>query len=221
MLSWFFEKDKKQEDLIRASQCLHHCLHKFFSTTNKAFDILNSHLNGSFSHISVNESAGIKENCAEVSTAISKIREVTEHTDRLVQKSLEPHLYNKITLSGVSLQEKAEVAKELNQATMGILGGICGPIAAVLFTKSGLENFVSLDDQLTSSPVWSLTVADLLQSSRDISRLLCGAKSQRASLEEATRSLEEVQGVLKPACEAFDDIVCEVKAYIKLITEKM
>ncbi|XP_042588007.1 uncharacterized protein LOC122138640 [Cyprinus carpio] len=221
MLSLFFGDKKKEEELIRSAQRLHHYLHKYYTITNKALGILNTHLDEQISSVSAKESEGIEESCVRVSQVMSEISHIAERRDRHVHKSIEPALYDKIAFSGVSLKEKAAVVKELNESTLGLLGTICGPLVAVLLAKSEVGNVAPPVEQLKGLPLCSLTLGDLVQSSDKLTKLLSTSGSQRISLDEAIQLLEETLSVLKPPCDAYDDIVSEVQAYVTLVTENI
>ncbi|KAL1250899.1 hypothetical protein QQF64_018695 [Cirrhinus molitorella] len=222
MLSVLFGKkdDLKKEELIRSTQTLHHYVHKYFNITNRLLEILSTHLNQSPSPAVVaNESESIEKNCARVRDVMRLILDVSEKEDKHVRQSTEPALYEQIAFSGASLRDKAAVVKDLHQKTMGLLGNIFGPVVAVRLANSALGSVMPPVEQNEFQPVLSFTLEDLMQSSAKISVLLC--RSGENSLDEALQLVEDALSVLKTPCDSYNDILCEVEAYVTIISENM
>ncbi|RXN21714.1 single-pass membrane and coiled-coil domain-containing 3-like protein [Labeo rohita] len=222
MLSALFgEKDElKKEELLRSTQTLHHYVHKYFNITNRLLKILNTHLNQSPSPALVaNESESIEENCGRVRNVMRLILDVSEKENKHVRKSTEPALYERIAFSGASLNDKAAVIKDLHQKTMGLLGNVFGPVIAVRLANSDLASVMPPVEHNKFQPVLSFALGDLVQSSARITVLLC--RSGEKSLDEAVQLVEAALSVLKPPCDCYNDIVCEVEAYVTIISENM
>ncbi|XP_043085175.1 uncharacterized protein LOC122331729 isoform X2 [Puntigrus tetrazona] len=221
MLSVLFGKkdELKKGELIRSTQSLHHYVHKYFTITKRLLEILNTHLNQSpCPAVEANEGESIEKNCARVRDVMCLILDVSEKENKHVQK--EKHdLYEKITFSGASLKEKAVMIKDLHQKTMGLLGNVFGPVVAVRLANSDLRNVMPPVEQHEFQAVLSLALGDLVQSSARITELLC--RSGEKSLNEAVQLVEDVLSVLKMPCDSYNDILCEVEAYITILSENM
>ncbi|ROL51225.1 Retrotransposon Gag-like protein 6 [Anabarilius grahami] len=216
----FDKKDKmKKEDLIRRTQTLHHCVHKYFSITNRLLEILNTHLNQSPSPaVSADESESIEKNCARLRDVMHMITEVSEREDRHVRKSIEPAVYQQIALSGVSLKDKAAVIKDLHQDTLGLLGNVFGPLVTVHLANSDLGSVMPPVELHESKPVLSLALGDLVQSSARITEHLCEPGNQQKSLNEALQLVEDALSVLKPLCDSYNDILSDLEAYVTIVS---
>lgn len=207
------------EELIRSTQTLQHYVHKYFTITSRLLGILRTHLEEDIALVSANESESIEKNCARVRDVMSMILQVSERKDKHVRKSIEPALYEQITFSVASPKDKAAIIKDLHQKNMGLLGNTCGPLVAVLLAKSDLGNVMPPGEHQNIQPVVTMALGDLVKSSKRITELLCGPESQQRSLDEATQLVKEAVSVLKPPCDSYDDIVCEVEAYVTIISE--
>ncbi|KAI2647686.1 Single-pass membrane and coiled-coil domain-containing protein 3 [Labeo rohita] len=209
----FGKKDElKKEELIRSTQTLHHYVHKYFSITNRLLEILNAHLNQSPSDaIEPNESESIEKNCARVRNVMQAILDLSESENKHVQK--EKHdLYSLITTSEMSLEDKAKQIKDLNQKTMGTLGEMFGPVVVVRLANSDLMNAMP---PVESRESLLLTPGDLVQSSAKITKLL----SKPESLDDALQLVQDALFALTERCDSYNDILCEVEAYVAILSE--
>ncbi|XP_055062060.1 uncharacterized protein [Misgurnus anguillicaudatus] len=223
MLSWFFgkEDESKKEDLIRSTQSLHHYVHKYFEVTNRLLEILNTQMNQNISPaVSANESESIEQNCVRVRQLMYRILDVCEQEDRHVRKSTEPAVYEKIAYV-VSLKEKAAVIKELHENTMGLLGNVLCPLVTVKLTKSDLRNVMPPVEELKSQSASTFVLGDLVQSSERIIKLLCGPQNQQKSLDEAVQLMHDLLSILKPPCNSYSNILCDVEVYVNIISENI
>ncbi|XP_055073881.2 uncharacterized protein [Misgurnus anguillicaudatus] len=225
MRSWLFGKEDeyKKEELIRSTQSLHHYIHKYFNITNRLSEILNTQMyQNILPAVSANDSESIEQNCVRVRRVMSQILDICEREDKHVQKSLEPALYEKIAFSVGSLEEKAAVLKDLHDKTMGVLGKIVCPLFTVQLARSNLRDVMPPVELLKSQPVSSFVLlGDLEQSSKTIIKLLCGSQNHQTSLDEAIQLMQDLLSILRPPCDFYNDILCEVEAYVKIISKKM
>ncbi|XP_051539544.1 uncharacterized protein LOC127432469 isoform X1 [Myxocyprinus asiaticus] len=217
IMSYF--SGSKKEELIRSTQTLQHYVHKYFTITSRLLEILSTHLEENITPVSANECESIGENCARVRDVMRMILEVSERKDKHVHKSIESALYEKITFSGASLKDKAAIIKDLHQKNMGLLGNTCGPLVTVQLAKSDLGNVMPPVEHQEFQPVLTLALGDLTQRSKRITELLCGTECQQKSLNKAIQLVKDAVTVLKPPCDSYDDIVCEVEAYVTIISE--
>lgn len=214
--------EPKRERLIRSAQTLQHYLQKYFSITNRLLGILNTHLDQSvFPTVSANEQESIEENCARVTDVLHKIIDVSETENKHVRKSIDPAVYAQIAAAGVSLKAKAALMKDLHQKTLGILGNILAPVVTVKLVNSDVRSVMPPVEQTALVPVLHLTLADLIQGSAEISRLLRRPESPRNNLDEAAELVEDTISVLKPPCDMYDHIACELEAYVTIVSENM
>ncbi|XP_055073960.2 single-pass membrane and coiled-coil domain-containing protein 3-like isoform X1 [Misgurnus anguillicaudatus] len=225
MRSWFCgkEDESKKEELIRSTQSLHHYIHKYFNITNRLSEILNIQMNQNIlPAVSANKSESIEQNCVRVRRVMSQIIGLCEREDKLVQKSLEPALYEKIAFSVGSLEEKAAVIKDVHDKNMGVLGNVFCPVVTVQLARSNLTDVMPPVELLKSQPVSSFVLlGDLEQSSKLITKLLCGSQNHQTSLDETIQLMQDLLSILRPPCDSYNDILCEVEAYVKIISKKM
>lgn len=212
----------KRERLIRCAQTLQHYLLKYFSITNRLLEILNTQLDQSeFPTVSANEQESIEENCARLRDVLQKIIDVSETEDKHVRKSIDPAVYEQISAAGVSLKDRAALMKDLHQKTLGLLGNTLAPVVTVRLVNSDVRSVMPPVEHTALVPVQHLTLADLTQGSEEISRLLCRPENSGDNLDEAAELVEEAISVLKPPCDMYEDIVCELKAYVSIVSENM
>ncbi|XP_073717654.1 single-pass membrane and coiled-coil domain-containing protein 3 isoform X2 [Misgurnus anguillicaudatus] len=224
MRSWFCgkEDESKKEELIRSTQSLHHYIHKYFNITNRLSEILNTQMYQNIPAVSANESESIEQNCVRVRHVMSQILGLCEREDKLVQKSIEPAPYEKIAFSVGSLEEKAAVIKDVHDENMGVLGNVFCPLVTVQLARSNLTDVMPPVELLKSQPVSSFVLlGDLEQSSKLITKLLCGSQNHQTSLDEAIQLMQDLLSILRPPCDSYNDILCEVEAYVKIISKKM
>ncbi|XP_065115833.1 uncharacterized protein [Paramisgurnus dabryanus] len=224
MRSWLFGKEDEylKEELIRSTQSLHHYIHKYFNITNRLSAILNTQMYQNIPAVSANKSESIEQNCVRVRQVMSQILGLCEREDKRVQKSVEPAHYEKIAFSVGSLEEKATVIKDLQDEKMGVLGNVYGPLVTVQLARSNLMDVMPPVELLKSQPVSSFVLlGNLEQSSKTITKLLCGSQNHQTSLDEAIQLMQDLLSILRPPCDSYNDILCEVEAYVKIISKKM
>uniref|UniRef100_A0A8D2KZE4 Uncharacterized protein n=1 Tax=Varanus komodoensis TaxID=61221 RepID=A0A8D2KZE4_VARKO len=165
------EKDK--ERLLNASRHLYDCVYMFVSSTNTIFRMLNQFLRTQLAIITVRENLSIKENLQLLVSALKEMQEMVDLKDKEFQQKISLPLYSKIILPIHSTDEKIKLVKEINGQYKGVLGDLCGPISAVLIKHGQLpEKLENVLRDLTSSPVLSLRVGDLLMTHEEIARAL-------------------------------------------------
>lgn len=218
MLS-FFSTDKN-EQLIRSTQTLHHYVNRYFTITNRLLNIINAHFGENFSSVIADENKSIKENCAIVRDAMCTIIGVSKREEKHILKIIEPDLYDKIAFTGVSLKDKAAVIRDFHEDKLGVFGNIYLPLVAIQLAKSELENVKPPTEDL-DLPILSFKLGDLVKSSESITKLLCERESRKINLSEAVQLVEDSISILKPPCDAYDDIAGEVEAYVKIILENI
>nr|XP_055073964.1 uncharacterized protein LOC129453651 [Misgurnus anguillicaudatus] len=225
MRSWFCAKEDEylKEELIRSTQSLHHYIHKYFNITNRLLEILNTQMyQNILPAVSANDSESIEQNCVRVRYVMSQILGLCEREDKRVQKGTKSTLYEKIAFSVGSLEEKAAVLKDVHDETMGVLGNVFCPVVTFQLARSNLTDVMPPVELLKSQHVSSFVLlGDLEQSSKTITKLLCGSQNHQTSLDEAIQLMQDLLSILRPPCDSYNDILCEVEAYVKIISKKM
>lgn len=210
------EDESKKEELIRSTQTLHHYVNKYFNVTNRLLEILNTHMEQKICPaILANENESIEQNCARVREIMFQILDVCEREEKHC-KSIKPDLYEKIAFSIVSLKDKVTAITELHENTMGILGNVLGPLVTIQLARSDLRNVMPPVKELESLSVSSFVLGDLVQSSKNITKLLCEAENQKKTLEEAVQLMQDLLSILREPCDSYDDILTEVEAYVNI-----
>lgn len=222
-MGWISNRDgeSKKEELIRSTQSLHHYVHKYFDITNRLLEILNTHMEQNISTaVLPNENESIEQNCARVKKVMYLILDVCEQQDKKCRKS-DPALYDKLAFSVASLNDKAKVIKELHENTMGLLGDLFCPFVTIYLAKSHLESVMPPVEQLKSLSSPSFVLGDLQQSSKRITKLLCGPQNQQKTLDEAVLLVQDLLSILRTPCDSYNAILCRVEAYVTIISEKI
>ncbi|XP_057186833.1 single-pass membrane and coiled-coil domain-containing protein 3-like [Triplophysa rosa] len=223
MLSWILGKNdkEKKEELIRSTQSLHHYVHKYFSITNRLLEILNTHMERNICPaVSANENESIEQNCARMREVMCQIVDVCEREEKHC-KSIAPDLYEKIAFSMVSLKDKVTVIKELHENTMGIMGNVLCPLVTIQLARSDLKKVMPPIEELKSQSDSSFVLGDLVQSSKNITKLLCKAENQEKTLDEAVQLVQDLLSILKPPCDSYSDVLSEVQANVNIISENI
>uniref|UniRef100_A0A8C8RET2 Uncharacterized protein n=1 Tax=Pelusios castaneus TaxID=367368 RepID=A0A8C8RET2_9SAUR len=227
MLSHLLGTEREKERLIQASQSMHNYTHRYFSATNTVICTLNQHLNSNFPLVQVKKNLSVLQNFILLIDTVQEIHATVELTDRHVQKNIGHPLYDKITLSHTSLQEKGVIVRDFHTASMGIFGSICGPITSVLLRNGNLpEKLESAVQLMKGSPVLALPVANLLLSCNEIAMAiseqaflqLFPGQLPRSTLEAAADEMERVVLVLRDSYESFQYVVSRAEVYVTLIT---
>ncbi|XP_057202524.1 uncharacterized protein LOC130561906 [Triplophysa rosa] len=224
MMGWVLNREEvsKKEELIRSTQSLHHYVHKYFDITNRLLEILNTHMEQNVSPaVLPNENESIEHNCARVREVMHLVIDVCEKQDKKCKKS-DPVLYDKIAFSVASLKDKAKVIKELHENTMGLLGNLLCPLVTIHLAKSNLESVMPPVEQLKSlksSP--SFVLGDLEQSSKRITKLLCGPQNQQKTLDEVVLLVQGLLSILRTPCDSYNAILSRVEAYVTIISERI
>lgn len=223
MTSWVLnrEEERKKEELIRSTQSLHHYVHKYFDITKRLLEILNTHMEQNVSPaVLPDENESIEQNCARVREVMYQIIDVCEKQDKKCRKS-DSVLYDKIAFSVASLKDKAKVIKELHENTMGLLGNLLCPLVTIYLAKSNLESVMPPVEQLKSLSSPSFVLGDLEQSSKRITKLLCGPQNQQKTLDEAVLLVQDLLSILRTPCDLYNAILSRVEAYVTIISERI
>uniref|UniRef100_A0A670J251 Uncharacterized protein n=1 Tax=Podarcis muralis TaxID=64176 RepID=A0A670J251_PODMU len=219
---------KGEERLLNASRNLYDCVYMFVSSTNIAFRMLNQFLGTDLAIITVRENLSIKENLQLLMSALKEMQEKVEAKDQDIKQKVGLPLYSSIVLPSTSTNEKIQLIKDLYGKYKGVIDNISGPVSAALLKNGNLPDILDAAIRdLTSNPVLSLRVGDLLMTNEEIAKVLsdaCPTSSQSQPLittafsltnfmrvafkgqppsktvELAASTLEDAVKILKPAC---------------------
>ncbi|XP_073688689.1 single-pass membrane and coiled-coil domain-containing protein 3-like [Garra rufa] len=121
---------ERRERLQRKHQKLLDLMKNNFHATNQLIETLEKHFGWSFSPISLNEEATVKENCDVIIERIREIQAKVEKIDTQLKEKLEPTLYEK--LKNMNLSVKVHTLA-LGTALLGVgifpIGMIIGAVA--------------------------------------------------------------------------------------------
>ncbi|XP_053263284.1 uncharacterized protein LOC128422796 [Podarcis raffonei] len=200
-----FGAQKGEERLLNASRNLYDCVYMFVSSTNIAFRMLNQFLGTDLAIITVRENLSIKENLQLLMSALKEMQEKVEAKDQDIKQKVGLPLYSSIVLPSTSTNEKIKLIKDLYGKYKGVIDNFSGPVSAALLKNGNLPEILDAAIRdLTSSPVLSLRVGDLLMTNEEIAKALsdsCPTSSQAAAaaVATATRTRTQSQPVITTA----------------------
>ncbi|XP_042325752.1 uncharacterized protein C12orf60 homolog [Sceloporus undulatus] len=172
MLS-FFGGDKEKARLLNASRNLYDCVYMFVSSSNTIFRMFNQFLKTELPVITVRENLSIKENFQLLTSALREMQEFVESKDKEVQQKISLPLYSKIATPGLSMNDKIRLLKDIYVQYKGVFDNICGPISVVVMKHGNLPEILETAVRdLSSSPVLSVRVGDLLMTHEEIAKAL-------------------------------------------------
>ncbi len=87
---------ERRENVIRKSQELIDLMKDNFDVTNDLTEIVNKHLYSSFSPITLDEKATVKQNCDVMIERVNQIQAKVEEVDEELKKKLDPNLYESL-----------------------------------------------------------------------------------------------------------------------------
>ncbi len=87
---------ERREKVIRKSQELIDLMKDNFDVTNDLTEIVNKHLYSSFSPITPDEKATVKQNCDVMIERVNQIQAKVEEVDEELKKKLDPNLYESL-----------------------------------------------------------------------------------------------------------------------------
>ncbi|XP_043085614.1 uncharacterized protein LOC122332375 [Puntigrus tetrazona] len=210
----------KTEALVRSTQSLHHCVTRYFTITNRLLDIINTHFGENFSSVSADEGKSIIYNCAVVRDAMTAILEVSKRKNNQILKLIDPGVYDQIAFAGLSPKDKSAVLRNFHEEKLGVFGNVFLPLVAIQLSRSELEN-VKPPTEEHDLPALALNLGDLVKSSKSVAKLLRERESPGTELGEATQLVEDAVSVMKPLCDAYEDIAADVEAYVKIISHNI
>ncbi|RXN24086.1 single-pass membrane and coiled-coil domain-containing 3-like protein [Labeo rohita] len=134
---------ERREKLIRKNQELLNLMENNFRATNQLTETLKKHLGWSFSLITLNEKATVKENCDVIIECIHEIQAEVEKIDMQLKEKLEPTLYEKLRNENLSVHDY-QIFRKAVYDVCGV-GGSASIVAVNWLIKNGtiLANITS------------------------------------------------------------------------------
>ncbi|XP_034982769.1 uncharacterized protein LOC118090758 [Zootoca vivipara] len=200
-----FGSQKSEERLLNASRNLYDCVYMFVSSTNIAFRMLNQFLGTDLAIITVRENLSIKENLQLLMSALKEMQEKVEAKDQEIKQKVGLPLYSSIVLPSTSTNEKIKLIKDLYGQYKGVIENVSGPVSAVLLKNGNLPDILDATIRdLTSNPVLSLRVGDLLMTNEEIAKALSdffptSSHTVAAATATATRTRAPSQPIINTA----------------------
>ncbi|XP_016097170.1 single-pass membrane and coiled-coil domain-containing protein 3-like [Sinocyclocheilus grahami] len=213
------DNPKRREQLIRRSQELQDLMKNNFRATNQLIDAMNKHLSCSFEHISLNESATLRENCDVIIECMRKIQAEVERIDKRLKEKLEPTLYEKLrSLSSLSTVDFKAISR-----AFAIVCGIGSLGSTVLFgvlLKNGaiLSNIAGKFAKIGATALAGVVLTVVFLGIDMIVEAILGKiEGDRlwAELEKYDRALAE----FRPASEQYQDNITYVRIKIEMLNE--
>lgn len=207
----------RREDLIRKSQQIQDLMEGNFRATNQLTNVLNKYLGLSFSHISLEKEALVKENCDVLINRIHEIQAEVEKIDQKLKEKLEPELYEKLRDKSLS-KHKQSLIPILVEIGLNA-AAITFKVISWLIKNKNLLTGIRLSLCLVSQSVWAgIKFSVLLLAFDVIFEAIVGA-IERDQLEKALKEYDQALNEFKPASEEYQDKITSVKARLEIMME--
>ncbi len=205
---------ERREKVIRKSQELIDLMKNNFEATNSLTEIVNKHLHSSFSPITLDEKATIKQNCDVMIERVNQIQAKVEEVDEELKKMLDPILYEK--LKHASLQDLKNVSADVKYA----VSSVCQLPALVLVMH--LKQITKILIGITCTlAIYSVGIigAFLFGMAVDafVSAIL--GNIERGKLETALKEYEEALEKFRPASKEYQEAIYEIKFILEFLKE--
>lgn len=210
---------EKREKIIRRSQELIELMKSNFEATNSLTEMVNKHLHSSFSPITLDEKATVKENCDVMIERVNQILAKVKEVDEELKKKLEPTLYE--SLQHMSLQS----FNNIPAADKTAIKSVCQFPAAVL-VKCLMKNmrsltgiifiFACISTGVVGSILMGLVVGFVI-TDVVVSGIL--GYIEKGKLETALAEYEEALAEFRPASKKYDMAIYEVMFLLKYMKE--
>ncbi|XP_016379519.1 single-pass membrane and coiled-coil domain-containing protein 3-like [Sinocyclocheilus rhinocerous] len=206
---------ERRENVIRRSQELIDLMKSNFEATNSLIEIVNEHLHSSFSPITLNKNATVKENCDVMIERVNQIQAKVEEVDEKLKKELEPTVYEK--LQHMSLKDFNKLSAVVKVA----IKSVC-QIAAAVIVKYLMKNIIILTNiTSTCAKVAVGTFASIVLGVLiDVIVSAIVGHVERANLESALAEYEEALKTFRPASKEYEMAIYEVMFMLKHMKKK-
>ncbi|XP_050960524.1 single-pass membrane and coiled-coil domain-containing protein 3 [Labeo rohita] len=206
---------ERREKLIRKNQELLNLMENNFRATNKLTETLKKHLGWSFSPITLNEKATVKENCDVIIECIRKIQAEVEKTDMQLKEKLEPTLYEKLRNENLSVNDY-QIFRKAVYDVCGV-GGSASIVAVNWLIKNGtiLTNITSSFAKFATGLAAGVALGVVFMGIDMIVGAILGS-IERNELEKALKEYDEALKEFKPASVKYQDSITEVRKRIEM-----
>ncbi|XP_058632977.1 single-pass membrane and coiled-coil domain-containing protein 3-like [Onychostoma macrolepis] len=206
---------ERREKVIRKSQELLELMKDNFEATNSLIEIVNEHLHSSFSKITLNEKATVKENCDVMIKRVNQIQAKVEEVDEELKKKLEPALYEK--LQHASLQDFKRFPTWF-KATITIVCQISSALLVTYLMKNIqiLTNITSTCAKILGGIFASVVIGLLVD--LIVSAIL--GYIERDKLETALKEYEEALAEFRPVSKQYQKAIYEVEILLKYMKKE-
>ncbi len=208
---------EKRERLIRKSQEIRELMKNNFRATNQLIGTLNKYLGLSFSPITLNEEATVKENCDVIIERIREIQAEVEKIDEKLKEKLEPTLYEKLKNRSLSVPEFQQIVPVVH--VLCDVAGIAFPaiklISWLIKNRHILTDMSQVFVYIGEAFVGAFVCRLLFTGIDIIIQAILGSLEQDAlekALEEYDRALEE----FRPASEKYQDQITYVRISLEM-----
>ncbi|KAI2647687.1 Single-pass membrane and coiled-coil domain-containing protein 3 [Labeo rohita] len=211
------DNSERRESLIRKNQELHVLMRNNFRATNQLIDVLKEHLGLSFSKITLNEKATVKENCDKIIARIREIQAEVEKINQQLKQKLEPTLYEKLknkSLSECDFQPVLNVVRRLYH-----LAAISSAVALVAWLISNVTMMTSITVTfgLIAIGVMGCVVFGVLCMGIGLILGNIVGKMERDRLERALKEYDKALEEFRPASEKYQDSITYVRISIQMM----
>ncbi|KAK9976708.1 hypothetical protein ABG768_021913 [Culter alburnus] len=207
---------KRREQLIRKSQQFQDLMEGNFEATNQLIDVMNKHLNCSFQHITLNESATLRDNCNVMIECMHKIQAVVEKIDKKLKEKLEPTLYEKLKVLNLSLPP--EEFKDISIAIKTVCGveGLTATAVVSILIRTGdiLANITSKFVKIGAGTLACVGLAVVFIGIDMIVEAILGS-IERDNLEKALKEYDDALTEFKPASLEYQRNIMKVQVKIE------
>lgn len=205
---------ERREKVIRKSQELIALIRNNFEATNCLTEIVNKHLDSSFSPITLDEKATVKENCDVMIGRVNQIQAKVEEVDEKLKKKLEPTLYE--SLQKMSLQGFSNMSAVAKRA----VSLVCQISAAVLVTYlmkniQILTNITSTCCKVAVGLCATIAIGLLV----DLIVSAIWGHIERGKLEAALAEYDKTLAEFRPASIEYEKAIYKVMGILEFLKE--
>ncbi|XP_073694056.1 single-pass membrane and coiled-coil domain-containing protein 3-like [Garra rufa] len=206
---------ERREKLIRKNQELLNLMENNFRATNQLAETLKKHLGWSFSPITLDEKATLKENCDVIIECIHEIQAEVEKIDMQLKEKLEPTLYEKLGHKNLSVPDYQKVKKALHGvcACGGVASGFV--VGWLIYNGTILANIASTLVKVAASGAALVALGVVFLGIDMIIGAIVGS-IERDKLEKALKEYDEALKEFKPASLKYQDSITEVRIRIEM-----
>ncbi|RXN13683.1 single-pass membrane and coiled-coil domain-containing 3-like protein [Labeo rohita] len=179
-----------------------------FRATNQLTETLKKHLGWSFSPITLNEKATVKENCDVIIECICEIQAEVEKIDMQLKEKLEPTLYEKLRNENLSVNDY-QIFRKAVYDVCGV-GGSASIVAVnwLIKNRTILTNITSSFAKFATGLAAGVALGVVFMGIDMIVGAILGS-IERNELEKALKEYDEALKEFKPASVKYQDSITE------------